>query len=129
MDNGYGRGQWVRSPAGRGYGRRQSLFHCINGWAERLRDQLPELSFVQRRNVDAGCGNHFRLVDRDIGDREALDDFSVARDEARGPRLIVVRPRGYGLSALKNLAEHFAVWNTAQKLGHCRGIVESSRRK
>ena len=109
--------------------RRQSLFDGIDGGAERLRDQIPELSFVQCRNVDAGGGNHFRLVDRDIGDREALDDLPVARHEARGPRLIVVRPRGYGLFVVKNLAEHFAIWNTAQKLGHCRGIVESSRRK
>jgi hypothetical protein len=105
------------------------LVNGINGRAERLRHRLPESSFVQSRNVDTGGGNHFGLVNRDIGYRKAFDHLSVAGDKARGPSLIVVGPRGYGLSVLKNLAEVLAIWNSKQKLGHCRSIVESSRRK
>ena len=107
----------------------KSLLNGVNRRAERSRHHLPESSFVQSRNVDAGGRNHFRLVNRDIGYRKALDHVSVAVDEARRPRLIVVRPRGYGFSVLKNLAKVLAVWNPHQKLGHCRSIVEPSRRE
>ncbi len=94
-----------------------------------MRDDLSEPSFVQGRNVNAGGSDHFRLVNRYISDREAPDYSSVAVDEARGPSLIVVRPRRYRLPVLKNFAEFLTVWNPGQKLGHCRGIVEPRRRK
>ena len=107
----------------------QCLFDGIDRGTERLRDNLPEPGFVQGRNVDAGRGDHFRLVNRDISDRETPDYSSVAVDETRGPSVIVVRPRGYGSSVLKNFAEFLTVWNPGQELGHCRGIVEPRRRK
>jgi hypothetical protein len=108
---------------------RQSLLDGIDRRAERLRHQLPEPSFVQSRNIDAGGRNHFGLVNGDIGHCKALDHLSVARDKVRGASLIVVGPRGYGFPSLKHLAKFLAVWNPGQKPGHCRCIVESRRRQ
>jgi hypothetical protein len=108
---------------------RKSLVNGIDRRAERLRDKLPESGLVQSRNVDAGGRNHFGLIDGDIGYCKALDHLSVAGDEARGPSLVVVGPRGYGFSVLKNLAKVLTVWNPDQKLGHCRSVIESSLRK
>jgi hypothetical protein len=119
----------VRGHSGRTGGRIESLLDGIDRRAERLRDDLPEPGFVQRRNVDAGPGNHFGLVNRDIGYRKAPDYLSVAVDETRCPSLVVVGPRGYRFSVVKNLAKVLAVWNARQKLGHCRGIVEPRRRQ
>src|SRR5258708_28602141 len=110
-------------------GSRSSLFDGIDRRAERLGDNLPEAGFFQSRNVNAGGGNHFSLVNRDIGYRKAPDYLSVAVDKARGPSLIVVGPRGYRFPLLKNLAKFLTVWNPGQKLGHSRGIVEPRRRE
>lgn len=104
-------------------------FGGIKRRAERLRDSLPESSFVQCGIVYAGGCNHFGLVNRNIGNCKALHYLSIAGDKARGPSLIVVRPRGYGFSVLKNLAKFLTVWDRKQKFCHCRGIVEPSRCK
>jgi hypothetical protein len=119
----------VRGHGGQTIGRIQSLLDGVDRGTERLRDDLSESSFVQGRNVNAGGGDHFRLVNRDLSDREAPDYSPVAVDEARGPSLIVVRPRRYRLSVLKNFAELLTVRNPGQELGHCRGVVEPRRRK
>jgi len=55
---------------------RQPRFMLLGGIkrrAERLRDSLAEVRFVQRGILDAGGCNHFGLVNRDVGNCKALD--------------------------------------------------------
>jgi hypothetical protein len=123
----------VRGQNGRTRGRGQDRAHLESGRGierrpERLRDNLSESNFIQCGNIDAGCCNHFGLVNRNIGHGKARDHSSITGDKARRPSLIVVRPRGYGRSVLKNLGECLTVWDSRQKACHCRGIIEPSRR-
>src|SRR5271157_4590031 len=84
--------------------------------AKSLLDGLPKCRLTQCDIPFPLQLDHFRLIDCDRRNLEAHDDFSVALHKASRPRLILVRPRGHGLSIVEHLRKLLAVGNPSQEI-------------